>query len=248
VGVDASMSTRILVDGELWGLIACHHRTPMYLSFEMCSVFELLSNVISAKISAMQQQDLFNYKNQMNGLYARMVENIFRDENLPLSIHRNQEDIMKLLHADGMAVVVNNQLDSYGQVPAQSDIEDLVMWLQTNGNGRLLHQPSLSSVYEQAKNYSEIASGILALPIQPEKGSFILAFRLEAKRKVNWGGDPNRTVNFEAGGKKYHPRNSFNLWQQVVQHTSIPWKPEELDMAEQFRNFIVDYTLNNIYT
>jgi two-component system, chemotaxis family, sensor kinase Cph1 len=29
--VAASMSTRILVEGELWGLIACHHRQPNYL-------------------------------------------------------------------------------------------------------------------------------------------------------------------------------------------------------------------------
>ena len=39
MGVIASMSTRILVEGNLWGLIACHHRTPRYLSFEICALF-----------------------------------------------------------------------------------------------------------------------------------------------------------------------------------------------------------------
>jgi chemotaxis family two-component system sensor kinase Cph1 len=87
-----------------------------------------------------------------------------------------------------------------------------------------------------------------ALPVQPGKGHFIIAFRPEAIQKVNWGGNPNQAVTFESDGQKYHPRNSFKLWQQTVKHAAIPWKNEELEVAEQFRNFVIDYTLNKIYS
>ena len=85
------------------------------------------------------------------------------------------------------------------------------------------------------------------MPVQVEKGNFILAFRPEAVKTVHWGGNPSEAVNFEPDGKKYHPRASFKLWQQVVEKTSVPWKKEELEVAERFRNFVVEFALNKMY-
>jgi hypothetical protein len=41
--------------------------------------------------------------------------------------------------------------------------------------------------------------------IQPEKGNYIVAFRSEALQKINWGGNPNEAVQFEADGKNIIP-------------------------------------------
>jgi len=247
MGVVASMSTRILVDGQLWGLIACHHRSAKFLTFEMCSVFELLSNIISAKISAMQKEDVFGYRNRMQQVYAGLVEEVYREESLGLGLEKQQGRLLDLLKADGVTVVLNNRVNSFGETPADTDIEDLVLWLQSGYGQKMYHQPHLSSVYEPAEKYATVASGLLALPVQPDKGSYILAFRPEAVRKVNWSGNPNEAIRFEADRKNYHPRNSFQLWQQTVKENSVPWSPEELDVAEQFRNFVVEYTLNKVY-
>lgn len=247
MGVVASMSTRILVDGQLWGLIACHHRTPKYLSFEMCSVFELLSNIISAKVSAVQKEDTFSYRSDMQQLYTTLVAEVYREENLSLSFHNNQDVLLDLLKAGGLSVTMNGQVSSFGETPDENDVEDLVLWLQSGYGQKLYHQPHLASVYEPAEKYASVASGVLALPIQPDKGNYILAFRPEEQRQVNWGGNPNEAIRFEADHKNYHPRHSFKLWQQIVKQTSVPWNMEELEVAEQFRNFIVEYTLNKVY-
>ena len=151
------------------------------------------------------------------------------------------------MSADGIAFITNDQIFSIGQTPDEPDMEEMVIWLQSNVTNRTYHNSQLSGVFEPSEKYSKVASGILALPIQPEKGNYILAFRPEVLQKVNWGGNPNEAVQFEADGKKYHPRNSFNEWQQTVKQTSIPWKTEEIEVAENFRNFVVEYTLNKFY-
>jgi len=247
MGVVASMSTRILVNGKLWGLISCHHREAKYLSFDLCAIFELLSNIISAKIAAMEQHDAYEYRSRMQGIFTQLLEEVYRDGDLSQSFLHNQDDFMKLLNADGVAYIWNKQIYAFGKTPAATDIADLVLWLQSGSVNRLYHNPSLSTAFEPAGGYADTASGILALPIHPEKGSYIIAFRAEAVQKVNWGGNPNEAVQFEADGKKYHPRASFNLWQQTVAHTSIPWKEEEMAIAESFRNFVVEYTLQKYY-
>jgi len=245
--VITSMSTRILVDGQLWGLIACHHREPKYLSFEMCSVFELLSNVISAKIASVQKQDAFVSKEEKQLLYSDLVEDFYRSSNLGTSFEKNHESVLKMLHADGLAVVMNREIESFGNTPDKKDISDLVLWLQSTQGNRMYHQPHMTSVFEPAERFAEKASGMLSLPIQPEKGNYVLAFRNEAVKNVEWGGNPNEAVQFEADRKNYHPRNSFRIWKETVRQTSVPWTIQELEMAEQFRNFILEFTLNRIY-
>lgn len=248
MNIKASMSTRILKDNQLWGLIACHHREARYLSFELCSVFELLSTIISSKIALVQSNDSFDFRARMQDLNARVIENVYKKGDFISSFTNSDNDLLQLLSADGVAISLDHQIEVMGTTPEKPDVEDLIVWLQANNINKLYHQPCLSSVYEQADMYCQAGSGILALPISPEKGMYIVAFRSEAVQKVNWGGNPNESVQFETGSQNYHPRNSFSLWQQTVVKTSLSWKEEELRVAEQFRNFVIEFTLNKIYS
>ena len=239
--VNASMSTRILKDGELWGLIACHHCTPKYLSYEMCSVFELLSNVITAKISAVQNRDSFALKSTKQQLQNKVIEQVLSAG----SVGGEKNTLLQLLDADGVALVSDHRLETVGVTPNRQEIEDLIFWLQANNVYSLYHQPSLPAVYEAAEGYADKASGLLALPIEADKGDFVLAFRPEAVQKIDWGGNPDEAVQFESDGKKYHPRASFKIWQQVVKQTAQPWKKETLEAAEGLRNFLIESRLQN---
>ena len=100
-----------------------------------------------------------------------------------------------------------------------------------------LNVTNLGDVYEPAQTYSNVASGMIAIPIDAVKGEFIIGFRPEVVQEVNWGGNPNEAINFEKDNMTYHPRNSFRLWQQVVKNTSLPWLPGEIMAAEDFKNF-----------
>jgi two-component system, chemotaxis family, sensor kinase Cph1 len=239
--VNASMSTRILKDGELWGLIACHHRTPYYLSYEMCSVFELISNVITTKIGAVHSADQLVYNVSKQQQINELVQLIYQKSEPGSYLGL----LASLLEADGVAVVMDKKITSFGKTPDFTAIEDLVIWLSSNEVRDIYHQPSLSSVYETAEAYALAASGLLALPIEYNKGNFILAFRPEAVQKVAWGGNPSEAVQFESDGKKYHPRASFQQWQQTVRFSAIPWKTQVLQTAEEVKNVLTSYRLNN---
>jgi light-regulated signal transduction histidine kinase (bacteriophytochrome) len=87
--VAASMSTRIVKDEQLWGLISCHHRTAKPLSYQMCSLFELLSTIISAKVTALEQRKEYLFKSEMHTLYSRLVERIYNSRRLPNACTNN---------------------------------------------------------------------------------------------------------------------------------------------------------------
>ena len=73
MGVTASMSISIIKNKQLWGLIACHHYQPKYLSYEFRTVCEFLGHVISLEIASRADQEYQEYKIKLNSLQAKFV-------------------------------------------------------------------------------------------------------------------------------------------------------------------------------
>ncbi|WP_165871584.1 GAF domain-containing protein [Flaviaesturariibacter flavus] len=246
MNVQASMSTRILKDGRLWGLIACHHRTPRYLSYQHCSVFELLSTFITSRIGAIENAEVEAARAEGLLQLSRVVDSVLDANSLAEGLGRQSELVLQLLSADGFSLVHNRKVYSWGLAPDSTEVQDLAYWLQTHSVDKLRQEASLAQVFEPAAAYAATASGLLALPLQPERGNYLLGFRREAIRRINWSGNPNEAVQFEADGRRYHPRNSFKVWQQKVEHTAPEWSETEEWLVDNFRQFLVEFLLRQL--
>jgi light-regulated signal transduction histidine kinase (bacteriophytochrome) len=154
--------------------------------------------------------------------------------------------LKEFLNAPGIALCWEGQIETEGNTPEEGDIETLVFWLRQKARQQIFLQPQLPLVFEESKAFSDHASGIMALPIQPDRGNYLIAFRPEMVRTISWGGNPNEAVQFEPNSTVYHPRHSFQVWQQTVHHTAKSWHHEEIAAAEQFRGFLVQHTLNRL--
>jgi light-regulated signal transduction histidine kinase (bacteriophytochrome) len=244
--VMASMSARILYQDQLWGLIACHHRSPKYLSFEACSVVEMISNVLSQKIASLQNAEAVLLRQQLTRQFAAIVENMVDTDNMVDAFEENAALLKEFLNADGIALSWEGQIETKGATPETGDIETLVFWLRQKARQQIFHLHQLPAVFEESKAFSDSASGIMALPIQPDRGNYLIAFRPELLKTISWGGNPNEVVQFVPNSTVYHPRHSFQVWKQTVRHTAKSWHPEEIAAAEQFRGFLVQHTLNRL--
>ena len=242
MGVTASMSTRILHNDRLWGLIACHHKTARHLSFELCSVFELLSNFISARMHTLQNKEKHDADTRKRDLYTRLLEQIYDTRDLQKGLLEGDATILQLFRAQGAVITQNGRLLTEGALPEKENIEELLLWLHTRRLTRALHTDHLSGQFDRAASFMDTASGLLAIPFHPEQEKYVLLFRPEVKKVIDWGGDPGGRIIFEKDSLNYHPRNSFKKWRQIVDGTSLPWQEEELTAAETLRSFLYEYT------
>jgi len=240
--VVASMSTRILSGEKLWGLIACHHRTEKHLSFEMCSVFEMLSDIVSAKITSIQNNDFHRFDIDLKEKYKNLIEEAFRDGDLQNSLLNGEPDILKLFDAHGAVIIHQGKIYSKGIVPDREKIKEFILWLHSKQLKKTYHTDKLPFEYDAAGDFMDVASGLLVIPIDSEDDEYVMLFRPEVKRVVNWGGDPEQRIQFDKDQKNYHPRSSFKKWQQLVEGTSTAWRPEELVAAENLRSFIFEFS------
>jgi light-regulated signal transduction histidine kinase (bacteriophytochrome) len=248
MGVTASMSTRILKDGKLWGLIACHHKTAMHMNYKLCTVFELLSNIISAKISTLQSQENHEFQTAIAGKYTSLVEETYRSSKLIDSLLHQDNNILEIFNAQGAVVNVNGHTFHRGTVPDTHDLEDIILWLNSKDDDNIYYTNNLSRDYDYADEFKEVASGMMAIPVNATRDEYILLFRPEVLQVINWGGDPESRIKFEPDMKTYHPRHSFKIWQETVTGISQPWKEIEVSMATNLKDFVKAFLDGKNYT
>lgn len=243
--VQASMSTRIIKDGKLWGLIACHHREAMEVNYKMCAMFELLSGIISARTSSLDNEARHSNEALLTGIYTNLIRTTYRTSDIAESLLGESNNLLDLFAAGGAVLLHNGRNSTKGAVPDQSEVEDLLLWLHTRDAEKVFATNSLSTEYDYAEEYKDYGSGLIAIPIDKARDEYILLFRPEVIRLINWGGDPGGRINYEADMKTYHPRFSFKLWQEQVRGVAKAWTDEELGLAENLRLFIQEYLRNS---
>lgn len=242
MNVMSSMSIRIIKDNRLWGLIACHHRQTKFIPYRLCSVFELLSGFISSTFSRLQVLEEFQRSSQLQGIHARLTEQIYAEDSLVKGLLQKETTVLDLLQAEGAALTYSRGMETIGVTPDEDEVKNLIMWLQGNKPDKIFSTDSIASVYDNEKLSQNIA-GMIAIPIHPAKDEYLFVFRSEVIQKINWGGNPDEAIQFEQDKKNYHPRNSFKIWQQTVKGTSLPWHTQEIQVADLLQHILLEYTL-----
>ncbi len=243
MGVGASLTISLIKDGSLWGLIACHHRTPKWVPYEVRKACEFLGRVVFADIAAKEDTEDYGYHLKLSQCQTRLVDVMSVAPNFVEGLVTDAEDLLNLTHAGGCAIYYGDRLILLGETPKEEEVNFLVQWLKGRNQDEVFVTQSLPSLYADAQNFKDVASGLLAIPIA--RKNYLLWFRPEVLQTVNWGGDPNKA--YEAipvnGQVKLSPRKSFELWKETVRLNALPWKPVEVRAGLELRNAIVNIIL-----
>ncbi|MEJ8755582.1 GAF domain-containing protein [Pontibacter sp. H259] len=238
--VTASMSLPIIIDNNLWGLISCHHKTAKHPSYEMRAAMELVSGILATQIDARQNEKDMALRVQLRNIHVQLMEQLYTSPNFAEGLLEGKTTILDLLSLSGAAVAFEGNLWTAGKTPDAKQLKDLLSWLRRTKPQGIYSTSSLPFDYPHSQAYKDVASGLIAIPLNAEQGDFILGFKSEVLQTLNWGGNPDNAIQMEPDGKTYHPRNSFQIYKQTVMSTSSPWLQEETGAAETLRNAIVE--------
>lgn len=246
MGARASMSLAIVKDGQLWGLVACHHQTYRWIPYDVRTACEFLSDVVSLQIADKELNDEAGSRDQRHEIHRRLVEGMALHGNLLDGLTKGESvttNVLTLVDAIGCAILSEGQLRLIGETPGEESIRAFARWLNQTweSDKQVWATDALSTLYPPGVNDQARAAGLLALRISsaPPDGEWILWFRPEVTQTVKWGGNPNKP--YEVGKEEVlTPRKSFSLWRETVQGRSIPWKPSDLEAVRQLRTAIIE--------
>lgn len=239
MGVHASLSISVIVDGELWGLIACHHYSPHAPALSLRIGGELFAQYFSMQVEAIERRARFAAAEAARQRLDRIVFELAPEKDLAASLSPRLNDLSLLLPCDGVGLWIEGQWSALGVTPDEAQMVALKAHLDAVCDGSLCAENMLGEVLPAFAGSS--IAGVLAIPVSRKPRDYLLFFRREESSAVNWAGDPEKSVG--PLGDRLTPRKSFDLWRQDVKGQSTPWTEADRIIAETIHSYLRDVVL-----
>ncbi|GHC74919.1 HWE histidine kinase domain-containing protein [Limoniibacter endophyticus] len=242
MGIGASLSISIIVDGELWGLFACHHYSPRLPSFERRSTGELFGQMFASRLESRERHLALAFETRARQIADQVLTSVADNATLLEDPAWLSEALSSVVPADGIGVWINGRHALSGMTPTAEQFECIVKALNKNNARRIFSTDHLGSAMPEIVLDGSVA-GLIAIPISRFPRDYVVLFRQEIIRTVRWAGDPYKPVEYGANGPRLTPRKSFESWSELVSNRSVPFSSAEIRVAETIRVTLIEVVL-----
>ncbi|WP_372821140.1 ATP-binding protein [Pseudomonas parafulva] len=240
MGTLASMSVSIMVDGELWGLVSCHHEQPRALDFRTRAACELLGSVLSLQIEAHEAHSATRTLLDLRQRIVHMLSAMADYDSVSDGLLSLPDVLLDFVGASGAAIISAERCDLIGHAPPEALVNELVQWLSRRGDDGVFSSDNLGRDIPELPALAEHAGGVLAVAISQIHSHYLLWFRPEQVRTVNWAGQPLKEVSAQGN---LSPRHSFDSWQEEVSGFCAAWDPLVIDGVAELRTAVLGIVL-----
>lgn len=247
MGVVASLSVSIIVDGRLWGLFACHHYSPRCPGFELRTLTELFGQMFSMRLESREHRADAARQASARQTGDRLIAAVARDVGLLGDPHWLMTMIADILPCDGVGIVLKGRIATSGVAPAPDMLPAIVRRLGEIAPGQVYATDHLRGVLPEACVAADAPAGMIAIPLSAEPEDYVMLFRRQRAQTVTWAGNPHKAVTVaragDAAGETLSPRASFAAWREEVLDRSQPFTQAEEAVAETLRVSLIEVVL-----
>lgn len=245
MGVGASMSISVILNGELWGLIACHHYAPKVLDISQRIVAEIFGEVFSLTLLSLKQTRKLDMANATRLSLERFLQVASAHHNVEDLFAQSLPEFKTLFSCDGVGLWMNKKWTGLDATPAAQHIEPLIRFISGISDGQIWATHALSQAFPQAAEYYELVSGIMVIPLSQIPRDYLIFFRKERLQTLDWAGNPQKTYETGPLGDRLTPRKSFAIWKETVHRQSDTWSENDREVAEAVRSVTVEVVLRH---
>src|SRR3712207_4107922 len=137
MGVDASMSISILVEGRLWGLFACHHYSPRCPSFDRRSVAELFAQMFAMRLESRERKETVDFERRARDISDQLLGAVASDDTLLNDPDWLSDILTHVIPADGVSVWIAGSQAHSGITPPPEEFARLVKALNGTAAGKV---------------------------------------------------------------------------------------------------------------
>ncbi len=229
MGVGASMSVSIVINGRLWGLIACHHMARKLVPYSIRLAADVLAQVIGSTVHSIESRLESAMVERSATTRTKLVEDLLIEDDPLETFSRFGDAILASAQAQAQVTLYYSKTRIHGDVPR--DLAEAIIATLPEGAHDLVVREKLDDWPEAVRGRLGKWVGLLALPFDPASGGWNLLLRVEQIEQVAWGGRPGKIVATGKLGERLTPRGSFDAWYETVRGHAHPWEPTILASA-----------------
>lgn len=241
MGVGATLTIGLIVEGRLWGMFACHHLSPKLISSDVRIAVELFGQMLSLVIK--QRLDLDNTLKRRKAAEAR--ERILAETDAKTDLLHSFPKLAPILSdvivCDGLAISYEGKTLTHGSVPSPAAItiltehdphtEDMVLPVSNLSHSQLTNDAPLNT-----SAGCLLIRATAAFPLQ------LMYFRDEKIKQLKWAGKPEKEMEAGPLGPRITPRGSFEAYVEKQRGFCDEWGPADLAAARELQVLMTQIT------
>ncbi|KAF1049537.1 GAF domain-containing protein [Xylophilus sp.] len=236
MGVGASMSVSIVVNGRLWGMLACHHMTPRRVHYSVRMACDVLAQFLAANIRAVTDRERARRLDEAAALRSRLVGRVLHADDVLGAMSAAAQEIQDLFQAHALLLSDDGRQAVHGPVDA-TVARSLLQWLNREvapTQDRLIQAHTLDLLPPALRSQLGSWCGLMALRFDQAGESWMVLLRREQIETIQWGGRPEKVYVSGPRGPRLTPRGSFDAWKETVRDAAVPWSETEVEIAHRF--------------
>jgi chemotaxis family two-component system sensor kinase Cph1 len=230
MGVGASMSLSLVMNGRLWGLIACHHHAAHLPAYPVRLACDVLAQVIAAQVMTIETHRNGLFATRAADLRSRLSVHMQRDDDVLGAIVSLGEELADTLGGQGLIASHYGKLVVHGPIDTALAAAIVASLPQ---QGKLLERVCRTEWPAELQGRLGPWVGALALNFDAAAGGWLVALRTEQMEQIRWGGKPEKTVRHGPLGARLTPRGSFDEWVETVRDRAEPWNDQIRVVGDQ---------------
>lgn len=238
MGVVASLSFPVVVNGTLQALVAAHHRSRRQLPLAVLGDLAARVRDHAFICASHQSQRRIHLIDGLSRRFARGQEMLQRHGDLFSAWPELGAWLLEEFNADGATLCSPTQYTAVGLALEPAALNSLDEWFCETQENLVWSSDSLSR-HLPGFPLSETA-GVLALRFGGRDRSLrIYMTRAEYVHEVAWGGNPDKPVERHDGQLGISPRRSFEKWVEKRMGYSRAWDNETRLLALKLRDLLL---------
>ena len=254
MGVVASMSISIISGGRLWGLIACHHRSPRRVPPGVRAAADLFGLFVSMRVASREQQHAAALEEDARNVRDALALRLDNASEPRMALTSELDLLVRAVDCDGVGLLQAGHWYSAGRAPGADRVPGLLAWLQRSSTGTGPVSTDQAEEWAGSLDVADGLAGVLALPLDLGRDEWLFFFRREQVDEVRWAGSPEEPFLLHDDGTRIGPRASFAAWHETVRGVSAPWSDADrrivgrlhLMLRERYRRSALQPDLGDI--
>lgn len=247
MGVRATLTMSLIVEGRLWGMIVCHHGEPRYAHWPLRLFCDLIAQFVSLQL----EQQLAVEQSLARRRLVRDVDAVMERMRIADSVGTAIGQSVELLHAwdaDAFHLVLHGERIRHGREVPEALIQAIEAGLAGRDSDRATALERIGPFLDGRDIDCAWVAGVLFLPLSNSIGDHLLWLRGEQLREIKWAGQPCKDVLAASADKpaRLSPRGSFETWIEEVRGRSLSWTAAEIHAAEYLAQVIRNQLANEL--
>ncbi len=257
MGVAATMTVSLIIEDRLWGMLACHHRTPKQVSARVRAAGEMIGQLLALQLRAAETQQEHACEARLARLVSQTVAAMAAGESLPVGAAAAPESLLGMVDADAALLQIGGERVCVGAAAPMTILDRVLPYLAalaetqppplvTAALPKLLAEHTGTAAPVDS-DLTRLAAGALYLPVGHRGGDFILWLRHERAATVRWAGAvgaDGQRVETPPWNGGLTPGTSFAEWRETVRGRSRPWQRAELAAAHELAQALPELLLH----